>query len=326
MSVQNSTNFEIEDINPIREYNPAVDTHPINLAELKVVDTNDKEPVSTSAKALEDKVKSVSSTLLDSVTTKNENEQEKDITTSPGRLERSIEIEDSRVYKIDKTAITDALESKDLSVTEKAITIINQLKKEPVLKELFDGDVGVFEGYTLEQHTMMVMNQFEKYFDKSNFEVGKITHEKFILGLILHDIGKPQAVREGQGTAAQHKYTEKIMNEVLVSLDIDVNEANTLTGLMSQDYIGRYLQNKASLEDTVKGMRARAATIGLSDKEFKDKSKIYFMVDASSYTKDSGGKPSLDHLFKFDSNNKKVELTNIGRNVEKMEALEKAFE
>lgn len=47
-----------------------------------------------------------------------------------------------------------------------AENLIRAFKRNPVIKNLYESSAGVREGYSTEQHTLMVMRQFEKYFSQ----------------------------------------------------------------------------------------------------------------------------------------------------------------
>lgn len=69
--------------------------------------------------------------------------------------------------------------------------------------EIFTGRTGVWEGYTLDQHTMSVLDNFENNFvDDMPFSTVPFMR----LLAIVHDIGKPVAVAKGQ------KYRQKEYN------------------------------------------------------------------------------------------------------------------
>lgn len=70
----------------------------------------------------------------------------------------------------------------------------------------YEADAGVWEGYTIRQHTLMVMGQFEKYFSHSSLPAN-MDRNLFRATLALHDIGKPEAIRMG-GKHLQHEYTK----------------------------------------------------------------------------------------------------------------------
>ena len=60
----------------------------------------------------------------------------------------------------------------------------------------FASDAGVWQGYSVKQHTLMVMGQFEKYYGNITLPAN-IDKNFFRVILALHDIGVPAAIREG---------------------------------------------------------------------------------------------------------------------------------
>lgn len=79
--------------------------------------------------------------------------------------------------------------------------ITNICEKVPALEELYDVQV---RHYKIKEHTINVLNQFEKYF-ASHFS--EIEIEVYRLFLLLHDIGKPIAHKKGN---RENQYSETI--------------------------------------------------------------------------------------------------------------------
>ncbi len=78
-------------------------------------------------------------------------------------------------------------------------TVIAELKKDHRLAQLFSLFAGVGEGYSVEQHSHMVVDSFIKEFaDQPEVQDilrrANLTPEQFVLFLALHDIGKGLAV------------------------------------------------------------------------------------------------------------------------------------
>lgn len=163
----------------------------------------------------------------------------------------------------------------------------------------FASNAGGWEGYTLRQHTEMVLTQFNKYF-ADKLPKG-ISRNFFEVVLALHDIGKPQAVIEGHGER-QHEYTTAIVRSTLSRLQFSEAEINIATSLIGADPIGDYLQFNLKSE-AVEKIKAMSLASGMSLPDFWALLKIYYQVDAGSYTTDAEGRDSLDHVFSFDSKN-----------------------
>jgi hypothetical protein len=167
------------------------------------------------------------------------------------------------------------------------------------LESVWNGDVGVGEGYTLGRHTEMMMEQFWKYFRESFPEEEGMSRNLMEISLALHDIGKPQAVLTGD-KGRQHKYTKEVLSSLLPKMGYSVNEVNMSIALIDGDPIGEYLQGK-SVENSFAEIVSRAQMSGLSLDYFLRILEIYYKADAGSYTADAGGQVSLDNLFVFQS-------------------------
>ena len=95
--------------------------------------------------------------------------------------------------------------------------IINICKIVPDLEELYNVQV---RHYTIKEHTMNVLNQFEKYFSNSFSE---IEIDVFRLFLLLHDIGKPIAHKKGNRDN-QYSETIRIISENKQKLNLSDND------------------------------------------------------------------------------------------------------
>jgi hypothetical protein len=159
-------------------------------------------------------------------------------------------------------------------------------------------DAGVSEGYTIGQHTEMVIRQFEKYFaDKS---LPLLSPKTFRRLLSLHDLGKASAIRIYGDKSMQSKFNVQIIDKVFSKVGEDEQSIKVAKALVGQDLIGSYLKDVTTEPETVATkFEDIAKDIGVDTKEFYELAKIYFMMDAGSYTADAGGVASLDYLFDF---------------------------
>lgn len=171
----------------------------------------------------------------------------------------------------------------------------------------YDQGVGVWEGYDLKKHTLMVMGQFEKYFDNQELPLG-VDKNTFRLILALHDIGKPEAIAMGE-KHLQHEYTPKYIQLLFKRLGIDEQHTKLALVLTSGDPIGPYLMNKKNYLETKNVIAEMANKANLQIDEFFELLCIYYKVDAGSYTKNAGGLESLDKLFKFDEEKWKLNFS-----------------
>jgi len=170
----------------------------------------------------------------------------------------------------------------------------------------YSSGVGVSEGHSLREHTIMVLNQFEKYFGYLKLP-GAIDNNLFRVVLVLHDIGKPRAVREGN-KKLQSKYNSVLTEAILKELKFSGNDILIAKTIVSCDPIGDYLKH-GEIEKSRQVIIEEAGKIGLKPMDLLALLTIYFTVDAGSYTLDAGGKKSLDHLFVFNPDKRKVKFS-----------------
>jgi len=169
----------------------------------------------------------------------------------------------------------------------------------------YNQDAGVWENYSLREHTLMAMGQFRKYFYDRPMPEG--INKNFVeLVFALHDIGVPDAIKNG-GKHLQHEYTVKIMEQTFSRLDFSPQETNLATALVDGDPIGSYLKHRnPEISSQVIKMAKKS---GLPLREFWETLKIFYMCDAGSYTADAGGIESLDYLFVFDRVNHTMDFS-----------------
>lgn len=172
--------------------------------------------------------------------------------------------------------------------------------------EVYKQGTDVWEGYTLEQHTLMVMKQFEKYFSDKTLPAG-INKNNFRLILALHDIGKPEAIAKG-GKHLQHEYTQQYVQQLFGELEIDKKHTDLALILISGDPMGKYVSNRANALDTRTAIENMAIEAEIPVEDFFELLCIYYKSDAGSYTENAGGLRSLDDLFEFDEENRKLDF------------------
>ncbi|MEA2098107.1 MAG: hypothetical protein U9P70_03480 [Patescibacteria group bacterium] len=177
---------------------------------------------------------------------------------------------------------------------------------------VYKQDTDVWEGYTLKQHTLMVMEQFEKYFSDKTLPAN-INKDNFRLILALHDIGKPEAIAK-EGKHFQHKYTQQYIQKLFGELKIDKKHTDLALALTSEDPIGKYIANKANAIDTKTAIENMAIEAGISTEDFFELLCIYYKSDAGSYTENAEGLRSLDDLFEFDEENRKLDFSSRVQN------------
>jgi len=181
--------------------------------------------------------------------------------------------------------------------------LINCLKSMNNLDEVYQQKV---RHYTLERHTLLVMNEFERHFSQIDLPTNK---NLFRLMLALHDIRKPKAFLEGNKNN-QYAHTIEIINGLRISLPFTNLEVDLCISLVSTDTLGMYLQGQINLETAKKHIIALANRTNLSVLAFFRLITIYYQCDIASYTADAGGLAYLEHLFVYQNSSKVFDKAN----------------
>lgn len=216
--------------------------------------------------------------------------------------------------------------------------LIDVVKK--VLPGVYEKSVGVAEGYTLEQHTLMVLGQFEKYFSQAVLPNG-ITRAQMRLLLALHDVGKPTAV-ELDLKENISSITGKLMKDFFQCISQnpreDILDPALYSALVAHDPIGRYLRGRTTVKKAVSQIDTVSRLAKKTPEEIYQILRVIYMVDAGSYTTDAGGMEALDALFVFskgemhfapDTERKihelEAEVLRHGKHVARMNIVEEGF-
>jgi hypothetical protein len=183
------------------------------------------------------------------------------------------------------------------------LSIITENKK-IIYKKEFYKDTAVWEKYTLKKHIQLVLNQFFKYdYYDNDFFPRWMNKKAFTIMLILHDIGKPFSI-EISNKINQGTYNKIFVKDIMLKLKI--RNTQIYSELVSEDMLGKYIKEETTLNKTVKNITKHANECKFEVTKFYTLLKIYYMCDASSYTKNSGGKESLDWMFIFDEKNRRI--------------------
>ncbi|MBS1643497.1 MAG: DUF4433 domain-containing protein, partial [Bacteroidetes bacterium] len=130
--------------------------------------------------------------------------------------------------------------------------------------------------YTLETHTKLVCNVFERYFARNYTE--SISLELFRSLLILHDIGKSKAFIDGN-KSNQYKHTKQIIKDLWKNLPYTNNDLSIVLALLDGDYLGDYFQNKLSIIEASTKIYDLAVSCNLTAKSFFRIYTVYYQCD-----------------------------------------------
>jgi hypothetical protein len=167
-------------------------------------------------------------------------------------------------------------------------------------REFYTADAGTIERYTLGDHTFMVLKQFHRYF--KDFHFSEPVSKKFFETIIaLHDLGKPQAARDGD-MSRQYEYTLALLNTILPELGYHDKEIAIARALVGGDPIRLYLYKRdVDINLIAADILKRAHEANMVIDDFWELMMLYWKCDAGSYTVNAGGKASLDRMFVFDT-------------------------
>jgi hypothetical protein len=115
--------------------------------------------------------------------------------------------------------------------------LIEKLKEKPALDFLYAQSARVAEGYSLEEHTLMVLRQYEKYLATVPMP-GCFSIAEMRIALALHDIGKPIPAHKRD----QHIETVKVIESLRPDLPISDLNWPLMIGLIGGDPLGLMLQ------------------------------------------------------------------------------------
>lgn len=186
------------------------------------------------------------------------------------------------------------------SLWQKAVSkeLYNPMEALNILKQ--NGYYDVFSQkirhYTLETHTNLVCNVFERYFAPNYSE--SISLELFRSLLILHDIGKSKAFIEGNKNN-QYEYTNHIIKNLWKNLSYSQIELSIVLALLDGDCLGDYFQGKLTISEVRTKIYDLAETCNLTAESFFRIYAVYYQCDIASYTADAGGIKFLEHLFEY---------------------------
>lgn len=241
-------------------------------------------------------------------------------------------IEDYQSNQLDSQLINSCLTVGQFSPDQ----LIQAFESCPYMKALYALDSGVSERYTLREHTLMVMTQFENYF-ANDYDLSAITKDNFRILLALHDIGKSLAAKDGK-KFEQHEYSKRILQFALPAYGLSPKESEKLMAVADQDILGEYFvtatiessqETEDSLEKAVRKIISLAKTLQTKPRELLELIRIYYVCDAGSYTADASGrkdKNNLGYIFQFGNSQGKPPVTFSEQYQPKFDKLAEAIE
>lgn len=181
------------------------------------------------------------------------------------------------------------------------ISLLNVFKKNSKLSNLYSFKI---RQYTIEEHSILVLKEFDKYFSNVIFSIRQPSFRFF---LALHDIGKPLAYLQNH-IELQNVYTRGIFAEIKPLLQVDDFEFAIYSAMLKYDILGEFFQNRIGLLDTVARIKECASVANLPNRVFLHIFTIFFQSDTAAYTFDAGGYKYLEKIFEYKNARKQIDI------------------
>lgn len=179
------------------------------------------------------------------------------------------------------------------NVIRESLSMIEALSADKRLRTLFEADSGVWENYSIKEHSLRVFEilnrqypcQISLDFEKKMSErLGAPLQYFFKATMALHDIGKPLAIKAGK-KSDQHIYTAPILEKEMMNLGFVQKATQLAVSLMDNDVIGDLLRSKTTLDRAVSNIAKLARKNDLSPSEYLNLQTLFYVSDAASYPK-----------------------------------------
>jgi hypothetical protein len=168
------------------------------------------------------------------------------------------------------------------------ISLIETLSQDPRLQKLFAADAGVWEGFSIREHTAMVLKifneQFSRYESFYRFQVSPEIRllETLKFAIALHDIGKPYAIGAGD-KSRQHEFTIPILESKMQEFGFSPAEIHFAKALVGHDILGDYIKGKIDASMAKVKLSKVADELGMPLVNFAPLQFLFYTIDASAY-------------------------------------------
>jgi hypothetical protein len=168
--------------------------------------------------------------------------------------------------------------------------LVEEAKKVGDYKKVFEADSGVKEKYTLQEHTETVLRNFdENYADKVPAKLVPLMH----LALLVHDIGKPEAARNGE-KSNQKVYNDKEARRFMQQIGVGPHTSELVRGMIghaqeltTNGYIKGDANARAELDRYCSQMLVRLGVQNPTKDDIGGMRDLYLMIqtcDSAAYT------------------------------------------
>jgi hypothetical protein len=169
--------------------------------------------------------------------------------------------------------------------------IANLKAKYPAVAKNYPRDTHTEMG-SIESHTKDVGREWEKQLTHEelvgiSLRFGSDVEKLMASAIALHDIGKAEAIEEGEGKHAQHQHTIPILQDVLRKEGFSEKDVMLATELMNHDLIGPLFRGyegfKAKEANVVAELKDKAKAVGMDVADFVTLQLAFYQADASAY-------------------------------------------
>ena len=176
--------------------------------------------------------------------------------------------------------------------------IINVLSENSKIKEFYDKSAGVVEGYTVGQHTVMVLELTQRYRSYLKPQISEYMEwNDFLLFLSLHDIEKGVSKEVASHTASakdlELEANRKVTTWILEQLRVRSHIGHLFQALLMYNSQGDYLKGDINADCFKDHLLNMSAVSNLAPHAFYQIYSVFHLVDAASY-------PNLRPLFVFE--------------------------
>lgn len=188
-----------------------------------------------------------------------------------------------RRHKIPVREIKDELGKPDIDFER----LVELFSREAVLAQALASDAGVSERETILQH---VRNIYVRYLDQRTHygldaisaRAGLSLDRLFHLLILVHDIGKPAAIKAGNKNL-QHRFTWPIVKDLAAQLHMSDREILLLETLINYDFLGSLLQGSLKAADVVNRLQKEAGWRNIALPDLIRIFQLFYIIDAGAY-------------------------------------------
>lgn len=197
---------------------------------------------------------------------------------------------EAKLWLLQDTALQQCLNAPCRTEISDLSAIRNEVNTGPTMRFLYSGHSGVFEGYTVGQHTVKVLNLLAtqevayglpEISERYQTTIPKL-RDLFWLVLSLHDIGKHLSYIIKDKSRQLH-YIKPIFETYLRAFNVSGIRKTLALELMNHDLLGNLLKNGGSPDPLVQEIFRKAKATGMSPKDFWTLQLLYFVCDAGAY-------------------------------------------